>query len=218
MHSTIRVSPASSSFIPDSFRRWLRSLLCLGLALAVAGCGFQLKGTSPLPFETLYTNIPDSSEFGAQLRRAILAASPDTRFVSDPQDAQAKLVQLANRQFQRELSIDAQGQVEEYELNLEFVFQLTDDKNRLLLPPTTLRSTRDMPYDPNSVQAKQGEIATVYRNMRRGLIDRIVRRLTSPEVTEAYLDRDAQPIDENPPEMPPTPSSSQELDLQEIEP
>ena len=212
MHSTLRIIPALRILTPDGVRRCLRSLLCLGFVLALAACGFQLKGVSPLPFETLYTNIPESSEFGAHLRRAVLAASPDTRFVADPKEAQAKLVQLAYRQSRRELSLDAQGQVEEYELTLEFVFQLTDANNRVLLPPTTLRSTRDMPYDANAVQAKQGEIATVFRNMRQALVDRVVRRLTSPEVTEAYAERATQPIDETPPEMPLTPSTSQELD------
>jgi len=170
-----------------------------------------MKGVTPLPFETLYTNIPDSSEFGAHLRRAILAASPDTVFVSDPQDAQAKLVQLANRQYRRELSIDAQGEVEEYELNLEFSFQLTDDQNRILLPPTTLHATRDMPHDPKAVQAKQSETAAVFRDMQRAMIDRVVRRLTAPEVTHAYEERAERPIDETPPETPETEPSFEDL-------
>ena len=72
------------------------------------------------------------------------------------------------------------------ELNLVFVFQLTDAQGRVLLPPTTLSSTREVPYDPDALQAKQGEIGSLFQEMQRSLIDRIVRRITSPEVAEAF--------------------------------
>src|SRR3546814_9748000 len=44
----------------------IRGSVCLTLCLLLAACGFHLRGTSPLPFDTLYTNIPQNSEFGAR--------------------------------------------------------------------------------------------------------------------------------------------------------
>lgn len=178
--------------------RALRGLACVSLCVLMVSCGFKLKGVSPLPFDTLYTNIPENSAFGSSLRRAIVASSPNTRFVSEASQAQAKLIQLQNNQSLRELSIDAQGQVEEYELNLVFVFQLTDAQGHLLLPPTTLRSTRELPYDPTIVQAKQGEIGSLFLEMQKSLVDRVVRRLTSPDVDQAYKNSAQLPVDENP--------------------
>jgi len=43
---------------------------------------------------------------------------------------------------------------------------------------------RDVPYDPNVIQAKEGEIATVFKDMERATISRIVRRVTSAEVID----------------------------------
>src|SRR5690606_34820202 len=133
------------------------------------------------------------------------ASSPGIRFVSDPTEAQARLTELQNRQSLRELSIDAEGQVEEYELNLEFIFQLTDSKGHLVLPPTILRSTRELPYDSTMVQAKEGEISMVFREMQQSLISQIVRRLSSPEVTQAYENAAALPIDEDALKLAPAP-------------
>ena len=181
-----------------STQRGLRGFVCVALCALLVACGFKLRGTSPLPFDTLYTNIAENSEFGAQMRRAIEASSPNTRFVDKPADAQAKLIQLANNQSLREVSINAQGLVEEYELNLSFVFELIDAKGHILLPPTTLNSSQDMPYDPNAIQAKQGEIGTMFKQMQKSLVDRVVRRLSSPDVTEAAKNLDKQPIEENP--------------------
>src|SRR5690554_2469473 len=86
--------------------RWLLAFMSIALCLTIlTACGFRLKGVAPLPFETLYTNIAENSAFGANMRRAIVASSPHTRFVNDPQEAEARLMQLANRQIRRELSI-----------------------------------------------------------------------------------------------------------------
>ncbi|MDX3893631.1 LPS assembly lipoprotein LptE [Pusillimonas sp.] len=172
-------------------RLGLRGLACVLLLALLAACGFRMKGTSPLPFNTLYTNINENSAFGADLRRLIVATSPNTRFVDDVTEAEARLTQISMRRSMREISISPEGRVEEYELNLVFVFQLTDAQGRVLLPPTTLSSTREVPYDPDALQAKQGEIGSLFQEMQRSLIDRIVRRITSPEVAEAYSNREA---------------------------
>lgn len=206
MHSS---KPLLPPFNPVSLRR-LGGLVCVTLCLVLAACGFKVKGVSPLPFTTIYTNIAENSAFGANIRRAIMASSPQTRFVSEPAEAQARLIELANNQSLRELSLDAQGRVEEYELNLEFIFQLTDAKGHVILPPTTLRSTRELPYDDSVVQAKQGEITTVFQQMQQSMVDRVVRRLASPDVAEAFenaqsLDADNTPADATP--LPPPQTS-----------
>lgn len=182
MHSS---SPITG-FPRIAAHRWLQALFCILLCTTLAACGFRLKGTAPLPFDTLYTNISEYSAFGAMMRRAIVASSPNTRFVHDPEEAQARLMQLSNRQTRREIAIDAQGQVEDYELNLVFVFQLTDGKGRLVLPPTTLETTRELPYDPDEAQAKQDEMNKMFNDMQESMVERLVRRLSAPDVAEAF--------------------------------
>ena len=194
MHTSATIKPGPTTLTP----RWLKWTVCMALCTLLAACGFKLKGATPLPFDTIYTNITENSAFGARVRRAIIASSPHTRFVTDPQQAQVRLTQLANRQSLRELSINAEGQVEEYELNLEFTFQMTDSGGRLILPPTTLQSVREVPYDPSVLQAKQGEIGTLFLDMQQGLVDRIVRRITSPDVAEAFQSAAALPAEQMP--------------------
>lgn len=178
-------------------RRLALLILLVGCVLLTA-CGFRLKGATPLPFNTLYTNIAENSAFGAAMRRAIVAASPNTRIVADPTQAEARLIQLANKQRLRELSIDADGRVEEYELNLEFSFQLLDAAGRVILAPTTLRATREIPYDDTMVQAKQSEITTVFAQMQQTMIDRVVRHLTAPDVIESFSNAEQQPMADAP--------------------
>ena len=50
-----------------------RALLALGGATLLAGCGFQLRGARPLPFDSIYLNMYQYSELAAAIRRQIRA-------------------------------------------------------------------------------------------------------------------------------------------------
>ena len=177
-------------FMPRRLR-----LALAGLALlALSACGFHLKGATPLPFRAIYTNINLDSEFGARLRRTITANSPGTRFTDRRREANVYLHQISESQDLRQLALDADGRVEEYELNLEFRFELLDREGHVLLPPKTLLSVRELPYNDRIVQAKEGEINRTFKDMRNGLIDQILRRMSSPEVRAAYANASDRPV------------------------
>lgn len=167
-------------------------LFCMA---ALSACGFKLKGTTNLPFNNVYTNINLNSSFGNSLSRYLMASSPGLRFVNDPNQADVHLTQISNRQTRREMSLDAEGNVEEYELILNFTFQLTDADGRVLLSPTNLTATREIPYDPDESQAKAGEIAMTFEDMSQSLITRIIRILDSPEIANSYIDKESKEFD-----------------------
>lgn len=181
----------ASMALPQLITLWLRParlllIFGIGLGLALSGCGFKLKGGSPLPFNTLYTNISLNSAFGAQLQRMLEADSPGLRFVRERDEAQATLIQLQNSRRTRDVALDPQGNVEEYQLNLVFSFELLDAQGKKILPPTTLTVTRYLPNDPDSVQAKESERASLYAAMEQDVIERLSRRLTAPDINERF--------------------------------
>ncbi|MER1966243.1 LPS assembly lipoprotein LptE [Castellaniella sp. GW247-6E4] len=179
-------------------RHGLRLAATLALCAVLAACGFHLKGATPVPFKTIYTNISPDTEFGARLQRAILSNSPDTRFTERLTEADAYLHQISDEQNLRQVSLDAEGRVEEYELQLAFTFEVLDREGHLILAPTTLHSVRELPYNERIVQAKESEITRTFTNMRNGLIDQILRRLSAPEVAEAYANVSSRPVVEVP--------------------
>lgn len=170
----------------SSRQSWLLRGACLALFMLLSACGFALRGVTPMPFETLYVGIPDNTQFGADVRRSLRAASPDTKLVDSPKEAQAILQQVADTRTLREVSLNAQGRVEEYELGINYTFRLIDNKGRALIPDTTLSIYREMPYDDQVVQAKQGQIDTLYKAMQRDLVTRVLRRMTAPDVRRAF--------------------------------
>jgi LPS-assembly lipoprotein len=193
--------------------RWL--LVGLAATLLTA-CGFRMQGETPLPFDSLYITIPQNSQFGSDLRRAIRAVSPNTRIVEtseievratdfeadDDADragavaskrlakamrmAQAKLEQVSELRTTRQVSLNSQGRIEELELSLRYTFRLVNAKDQIIIPDTTLLSVRTLPFDDRVVQAKEGEAATLFRDMQKSLVSRILRRITAPDVRERW--------------------------------
>jgi len=177
----------------DTLRRSALALLLAGLT----ACSFHLRGATPLPFDSIYIGIPDNTQFGAEIRRSLRAVSPNTQQVADPKDAQVRLQNLVITRENRELSLNPQGHVEEYELTLSLRYLLIDRDGRVLVPETVLTASRDLPYDAQIVQAKQSEMETLYQNMESSMVDRIIRHLTSAEVRQAVVSAEAARANES---------------------
>jgi len=127
------------------------------------------------------------------VRRAIRAASPDIVIIesSAAQSGvktvpQARLEQVSEIRNSRIVSLNARGKPEEFELTLVYTFRLVNAKNQIILPDTTLSAARAMPFDERVVQAKEGEAVTLYRDMQKSLVARMMRRLTAPDIKQRW--------------------------------
>ena len=98
-------------------------LLAAILAALLTGCGFQLRGTlsGNLPYKTMMIALPDTSEVRVWLERYINAAGT-TEIIDDPKLADATFQQLSDSRIKTILSVNAQGRVREYRLQLNYRF------------------------------------------------------------------------------------------------
>ena len=114
-----------------------RCLIVSALALALAGCGFHLRGQATLPFNTLYVQAAPLSPFALQLKRAVQSGSL-TKIIDRPEQAEAILQILQELQEKEILSLGAGGRVREFQLRYRVQFRLTDEKNREHIPATEI--------------------------------------------------------------------------------
>ncbi len=156
-------------------RRLLGSALAATVAL-LSGCGFHLRGPQALDFATVHINVPEQSEFGAQLRR-LIATTGTTRVEEDAARAEARLQILANDRGREILSLTGAGKVREYQLVQALRFQLLDRAGKALIPPTSLSARREYPFDDSQVLGKEQEEALLYRDMQNDLVQQLMRRL-----------------------------------------
>ncbi|HPE06082.1 MAG TPA: LPS assembly lipoprotein LptE [Thauera sp.] len=156
-------------------RRLLGSALAATVAL-LSGCGFHLRGPQALDFATVHINVPEQSEFGAQLRR-LIATTGTTRVEEDAARAEARLQILANDRGREILSLTGAGKVREYQLVQALRFQLLDRAGKALIPPTSLSARREYTFDDSQVLGKEQEEALLYRDMQNDLVQQLMRRL-----------------------------------------
>lgn len=158
----------------------MRAPLFLGffiLAL-LAGCGFQLRGAYVLPYESIYLSMPDYSELGAGLKRAI-RASGGTRLAERPEDAQASLVPIADARERVILSLSGTGRVRELRLRYRYGYRMIDPQGRDLVPPGEIELARDLTYDDSNVLAKEQEEVLLWRDMQSDMVQQLIRRLVA---------------------------------------
>ena len=170
----------------------MRSMLRLSLfalfVAGVAGCGFQLRGSYTLPYESLYLAIPDYSLIGAGLKRAI-RASGSTRLADSKEDAEATFLPTAEAREPVILSLSSSGRVREKRLRYRYGYRVVDNKGRDLVLPNTIELTRDLTYDDSNVLSKEQEEVLLWLDMEKDLVQQLMRRLAAtkprpPELAE----------------------------------
>jgi len=148
------------------------------LSLTLAACGFQLRGSTELPFRTLWVGFSDASPLGTEFKRYIRSGT-STRLVDDAAQAEAKLQVISESREKEILSLDRTGQVRQYTLFYVFVFRVDDGKGRDYIAPTRITLKRDISVDNNTILAKQAEENLLYRDMQSDLVQQLLRRLAA---------------------------------------
>jgi LPS-assembly lipoprotein len=174
----------SSSEVPAG--RALRHRLLLGrcasvgwcLGLALAGCGFQLRGVQNLPFASISLNFPANSPLGTELARNIRTGT-STQIVADPSKAAAVFELMAETRDRQILTIDAQGRAIEYTLRDRLRFRLRDAQGRDMIEPMELRVQRDIAFNDSQRLSKESEEVLLYRDMQTDLVQQILRRIAA---------------------------------------
>src|SRR5918992_5144239 len=122
---------------------WLsKTIIGIAAALLLASCGFHLRGSATLPFNTLYVDAPPGSVFATQLRRVIGSRS-ETRITNNQKEADAILQVLSELQEQEILSLSPGGRVRELQLRYRVRYVVYDRMKKPLADPGEIVLRRD---------------------------------------------------------------------------
>lgn len=158
----------------------MRATLIFAFALLLAGCGFQLRGTTDLPFDTLYMPPATAPGVALDLKRNIQAGTRTT-VVDDPKQAEALLEFSQEVREKQILSLAATGRVREFLLRYRVSFRVHDGKGGEFLPSSTVQLTREVSFNDSDVLAKDTEEQLLYRDMQFDMVQQIMRRLATAQ-------------------------------------
>lgn len=175
-------------------RREAIKLILAGLVVAaIAGCGFQLRGTHAIPYRSIYLDAnKNGSEdtydgglsttrkenIGPRLTQALRAQG--INLAASIKEADAVLHISQEKQTRSILSLSGGGRVREYRLNYSLTYSLTGKDGKEIYPEATIQSTRDFTYDDNQYLAKTAEESFLYRDLQDNAVQQILRRLATP--------------------------------------
>ena len=147
--------------------------------LALAGCGFHLRGTANVPFETIY--LPSATGgIALDLKRNIQAGTRAS-VVDDAKKADAVLQLTEETRSKEILSLTGTGRVREYQLRYRVGFRVHDGKGGDYVPQTTIQLTRDIAFNDSAILAKEAEEGLLYRDMQNDMVQQIMRRLAASQ-------------------------------------
>jgi LPS-assembly lipoprotein len=157
----------------------MRKLLAAALFVALAGCGFQLRGTADVPFETLY--LPNSNTgIALDLKRNIQSGTR-AKVVDDPKSAQAILQFTEETRNKEILSLTGTGRVREFQLRYRIGFRVHDGKGGDYVPQSVIQLTRDVTFNDSEILAKEAEEQLLFRDMQSDMVQQIMRRLAAAQ-------------------------------------
>ena len=143
----------------------------------MAGCGFHLRGTAEVPFQTVY--VPNAtSGIALDLKRNIQAGT-QAKVVDDAKQAEAILVFSDEAREKNILSLASTGRVREFQLRYRVGFRMHDGKGSDYIPQTQIALTRDITFNDSDVLAKEAEEQLLFRDMQTDMVQQIMRRLAS---------------------------------------
>ena len=153
--------------------------------VVLAACGFHLRGTAQVPFNTIYVPNPNTG-LPLDLKRSIIAGT-NARVVDDMKSADAILAFLEEVREKEILSLTGAGRVREFQLRYRVRFRVHDGKGGNYLPPAMIQLTRDVTFNDAQILAKEAEEQLLYRDMQKDMVQQIVRRLAAakPPVPES---------------------------------
>jgi LPS-assembly lipoprotein len=156
-----------------------RSWLTLALASSpLASCGFALRQTPQLPFDTVYLSgfLPGSTMAQA-LRQALTLST--TQVVETPDNAQAILTSELDAKQHVMAGSNAAGQVREVQLQTRFRFSVKTAAGKTWLTSTEIVLTRDLTYNERHALAKEQEEEASHQAMQQDIAQQVLRRLSA---------------------------------------
>ncbi|MBY0438459.1 MAG: hypothetical protein K2W80_09730 [Burkholderiales bacterium] len=147
------------------------------IAAVAAGCGFRLRGSANIPFETMALQGAENTSFAVELKRSILA-NRSVRIVDDPKLAQAILQIAGISQERRILSLSGAGRVREFQLIYRVSYRVHDGKGREFVAPGEVVLRRDITFNDSQVLAKEQEEILLVRDMQSDAVQQLLRRLS----------------------------------------
>ena len=156
----------------------LPRLLVAILLLALAGCGFQLRGSGAMPQAMAVTCIEGVKPWSSlylDLRAALEGYG--VTVTGDRGEATAVLRVLENESRTDVLTVDIGGKVQELQYVQMIRFQVAARDQQVLVPEQDVTARRDFVFNKNEILAKERESQFIRQALQRDVVNLAMLRI-----------------------------------------
>lgn len=156
----------------------LRCTLLLLLPSLMLGCGFALRGSNTVSssYDELVLDLEQpNSDFARLLQRSLDVANVETS-TSTERSNQVVLSVSSETVANRIVTVNPRARASQYELRLSVDIAI-NQADEILLAPETLMVERIIFEDIANLAGSRGEVQLILSEMRRDLVDQLMRRL-----------------------------------------
>lgn len=161
----------------------LRVLMVFGALMVLTSCGYSLRSNDVLTskFDTLNLSLAQPNGEMAQLLRRNLEIAAVNVDSDSSNDATPVLHLGAEQLLARPITVNPQARAAQYELTVAVTASLTRG-TEILMAPETLQIQRNYFEDIENIAGNQTEMALIASEMRRELINQLLRRLEATQL------------------------------------
>ena len=176
--SRTEVSRANSA----SFTNRRNVLFAIAAMATLPACGFKLRGSVALPFDSIFIDSPAGSVVGIEVTRqlrALASAQGTTKVLAKPEGA-ALIVKILSEVNEKEvIGFSTSGRQREYQLRLRLRYVALDGKGKLIGEESELVVRRDVSTIDSQLTAKQQEDVLLYQSMQSDMAQQLLTRIAA---------------------------------------
>ena len=160
-----------------------RLLILSCVSVILSSCGFSLRGSDVLSskFQVIQLDMEQpNSEFSRLLRRSLEVADVSIESVALTNSDSPVLLVSNERIVSRPITVNPRARAAQYEMRLSINIAL-GNAERYLISPETLMVERIYFEDVANIAGTQEEVEIITAEMRRELVNQLMRRLEAVE-------------------------------------
>jgi len=160
-----------------------RLLILSCISVILSSCGFSLRGSDVLSskFQVIQLDMEQpNSEFSRLLRRSLEVADVSIEAVALTNSDSPVLLVSNERIVSRPITVNPRARAAQYEMRLSINIAL-GNAERYLISPETLMVERIYFEDIANIAGTQEEVEIITAEMRRELVNQLMRRLEAVE-------------------------------------
>ena len=160
-----------------------RLLILSCVSVILSSCGFSLRGSDVLSskFQVIQLDMEQpNSEFSRLLRRSLEVADVSIEAVTLTNSDSPVLLVSNERIVSRPITVNPRARAAQYEMRLSINIAL-GNAERYLISPETLMVERIYFEDIANIAGTQEEVEIITAEMRRELVNQLMRRLEAVE-------------------------------------